>query len=264
MKNVKSLFLILLIAVSLASCSRVQPNYEGVLMTNYGRSGLESFTAVTGNQGFLGPGTELYQVSMFEQPADPKRIEISTKNAGVFTVDPIYSFRAIRGKGRDIIFNYKNYGPGTEQDFLPNIAVNILNKTVTNAYTEEAGNYSTDSLMNNRVQFERQIEKRLGKEFEARYFELVQLTSGLKPPLSMATAIEAANNSIQKANQVKNEIETSKLYQQKANIDAETNRIKAAGLDNKILMQQYIEMLKTTKNKVIFTDGKMPVIFNNN
>ena len=246
--------------VFLSSCNRVQPNFEGVLMTGYGRNGLASFEAVTGNQGFLGPGTELYQVSMFEQPADPKRIEISTKDAGVFTVDPTYSFKAIRGKGKDIIFNYKNYGPNTEEDFLPNISRNILNKIVTNAYTEEAGNYSTDSLMNNRVQFERQIEKRLKVEFEGRYFELMQLTSGLKPPTSMAEAIEARNNAIQNANQVKNELETSRLYLEKAKIDAETNRVKSAGLTKDILQSQWIEAIRNTNNKVIITDGRTPII----
>ena len=197
---------------------------------------------------------------MFEQPADPKRIDVTTKDGGVFTVDPTYSFKAVRGKGKDIIFNYKNYGPSTEEDFLPNISLNILNKTVTNAYTEEAGSYSTDSLMNNRVQFERQIEKRLQTEFESRFFELKQLTSGLKPPISMTEAIESRNNTIQKANEVRNELETSKIYLEKARIDAETNRVKSAGLTKDVLTSQWIDMLRVTNNKVIITDGKTPVI----
>jgi hypothetical protein len=60
----------LLIAIAflaLTSCNRPEPNYEGVLMTDYGRNGLESFKVVTGAQGPLLPGSELYQVPMFEQ-----------------------------------------------------------------------------------------------------------------------------------------------------------------------------------------------------
>ena len=50
---------------------------------------------------------------------------------------------------------------------------------------------------------------------------------------------------------------------EKAKIDAETNKVQSAGLTREILMQQYIEMLKTTNNKVIITDGKTPVILGN-
>ena len=50
---------------------------------------------------------------------------------------------------------------------------------------------------------------------------------------------------------------------EKAKIDAETNRIQSAGLTKEILMQQYIEMLRNTSNKVIITDGKTPVILGN-
>jgi hypothetical protein len=50
--------------------------------------------------------------------------------------------------------------------------------------------------------------------------------------------------------------------QEKAKIDAETNRIKAQGLDSKILQQQWIEAIRYSKNKIIITDGKTPVILN--
>ncbi len=62
----KILAVSLIALILLTSCNRPEPNYEGVLMTDYGRNGLESFTTVTGAQGPLGPGSELYQVPMFE------------------------------------------------------------------------------------------------------------------------------------------------------------------------------------------------------
>ena len=66
----KRLIIIAIALVGLTSCNRPEPNYEGVLMTDYGRNGLESFKTVTGAQGPLAPGSELYQVPMFEQKAD--------------------------------------------------------------------------------------------------------------------------------------------------------------------------------------------------
>lgn len=258
----KMIFLFSVIA-SLVGCNRPEPNYEGVLMTEYGRNGINSFKIVTGAQGMLGPGSELYQVPMWEQAGDPDVVEITAKDAGVFTVDPSYTYTPIRGKGAEIVFNYKNYRIQDPETFFDNVEANVLNKRVTDAYREEARNYTTDSLMNNLGKFELSVQKRLKEEFKTKFFDLTTLTSGLKPPASMLKAVEDRNKAIQEANRVKNELETSRMLLEKAKIDAETNKVQSVGLTREILMQQYIEMLGKTSNKVIITDGKMPVILGN-
>lgn len=63
----------------LASCSRVEPNYEGVLMENYGRNGKSDFQIVTGRQWVIAPGVQLYQVPMFETSGDPDAVKINAK-----------------------------------------------------------------------------------------------------------------------------------------------------------------------------------------
>lgn len=258
----KMIFLFSVIA-SLVGCNRPEPNYEGVLMTEYGRNGINSFKIVTGAQGILGPGSELYQVPMWEQAGDPDIVEITAKDAGVFTVDPSYTYTPIRGKGAEIVFNYKNYRIQDPETFFDNVEANVLNKRVTDAYREEARNYTTDSLMNNLGKFELSVQKRLKEEFKTKFFDLTTLTSGLKPPASMLKAVEDRNKAIQEANRVKNELETSRMLLEKAKIDAETNKVQSVGLTREILMQQYIEMLGKTSNKVIITDGRTPVILGN-
>lgn len=258
----KRLIIAALIIIVSASCNRVQPNYEGVLMKNYGRNGIEDFSVVTGKQGMLGPGTELYQVPMFEQKADPKPIWITCKDAGKFSVDPSYTYQAIRGKGRDIIFNYKHVGIADADQVMDNIEGAILDNIVTNVYREEARAYNTDSLMNNMNGFEGQVEARLKKEFETKFFTLLTLTSGLTPPESMGKAIEDRNKMKEQANTVKNELEVARMNLEKAKIDAEANRVRAAGLDEKVLQEKWIEAIRNTQNKVIITDGKTPVILN--
>ena len=258
----KMIFLFSVIA-SLVGCNRPEPNYEGVLMTEYGRNGINSFKIVTGAQGMLGPGSELYQVPMWEQAGDPDVVEITAKDAGVFTVDPYYTYTPIRGKGAEIVFNYKNYRIQDPETFFDNVEANVLNKRVTDAYREEARNYTTDSLMNNLGKFELSVQKRLKEEFKTKFFDLTTLTSGLKPPASMLKAVEDRNKAIQEANRVKNELETSRMLLEKAKIDAETNKVQSVGLTREILMQQYIEMLGKTSNKVIITDGRTPVILGN-
>lgn len=259
----KKMIILFSVITSLVGCNRPEPNYEGVLMTEYGRNGINSFKIVTGAQGILGPGSELYQVPMWEQAGDPDIVEITAKDAGVFTVDPSYTYTPIRGKGAEIVFNYKNYRIQDPETFFDNVEANVLNKRVTDAYREEARNYTTDSLMNNLGKFELSVQSRLKEEFKTKFFDLTTLTSGLKPPASMLKAVEDRNKAIQEANRVKNELETSRMLLEKAKIDAETNKVQSVGLTREILMQQYIEMLGKTSNKVIITDGRTPVILGN-
>ena len=259
----KKMFFLFCVIASLIGCNRPEPNYEGVLMTEYGRNGINSFKIVTGAQGILGPGSELYQVPMWEQAGDPDVVEITAKDAGVFTVDPSYTYTPIRGKGAEIVFNYKNYRIQDPETFFDNVEANVLNKRVTDAYREEARNYTTDSLMNNLGKFELSVQSILKEEFKTKFFDLTTLTSGLKPPASMLKAVEDRNKAIQEANRVKNELETSRMLLEKAKIDAETNKVQSVGLTREILMQQYIEMLGKTSNKVIITDGRTPVILGN-
>jgi len=257
---IKKIVFLATMFVALVSCNRPEPNYEGVLMVDYGRNGIESFSVVSGAQGPLGPGSELYQVPMFEQKGkEVSKVKISAKDAGEFTMDPAYTYEATRGKGPNIILNYKHLSAG-DDEFFNNIEHNVLNKLVYDTFREEARNYTTDSLMNNLGAFERNTESKLKKKFAVKFFTLNTLTSGLEPPRSMANAIESRNNAIQQANQVKNELETSKMYLEKAKIDAETNRVKASGLDSKILQQQWIEALRYSKNRIIITDGKSPLL----
>lgn len=256
----KTILLSVISAISLISCARVEPNYEGILMSNYGRNGSSDFTVVTGRQWTVSPGTTLYQVPMFETSGDPQPIGILTKDASPFQVDPSYQYQPIRSQGINIVFNYKHLGIDEPNVMMDNVEDAILNKLVTNAYREEARNYTTDSLMNNMNAFEKQVEVRLKKEFESKFFQLNNLTSGLTPPASMSKAIEARNNAIQQANTVKNQLEVSRMSLEKAKIDAEANRVRAEGLDSKILQEKWIEAIRNTQNKVIVTDGKSPMI----
>jgi hypothetical protein len=262
MKKLKTI-LVLALSIFAFSCgNNVQPNYEGVLQRNYGRNGESDFTLVTGRQGILGPGSELYQVPMFEQTADPEQVAITAKDAGAFKVDPTFTYQAIRGHGVKIIFNYKHVGVGNSETMMDNIEGSVLNKLVTNAYREEARNFTTDSLMNNLNAFESAVEKRLKAEFGEKHFQLNNLTSGLTPPESMGKAIEDRNKMVQAANTAKNELEVARMRLEKAKIEREENLVRAQGLDEKVLQEKWIEALRNTQNKVIITDGKVPLILN--
>lgn len=262
MKRVVLFLSLIVLTLTIGSCSSVEPNYEGVLMENYGRNGESDFKSVKGKQWVFFPGVKLYQVPMFETGGDPEMITINAKDAGEFTIDPSYQYSPIRGKGVDIVFNYKHLGVDEPEVMFELLEQKILNKLVINAYREEARNYTTDSLMNNLNSYEKVVEAKLKEDFEGKFMELQNLTSGLKPPASMAKAIEDRNNAIQKANQIENEVKVAKMELEKARIEQQTNEIKSRGLTKEILTEMWIDAVRYSKNRVIITDGQTPIILN--
>lgn len=268
MKNLKLIALFAFLAIfqlsqtSCTGCNRPEPNFEGVLMENCGKNGIADFRLVTGSQGVLGPCSELYQVPMFEQKADAPELGVTTRDGGYYKVDPQFTYEAIRGKGADICFNYKHINPADQKGFMDNIETNILNPLVLNAYREEARTFSTDSLLKNVAKYELAVETRLKSEFNSKFFNMLTLSSGLRPPESMIKAIENRNNTVQQAEQAKNELEVARMRLEKAKIERQTDLVKSEGLTREILQDKWIDAIRNTTNKVIITDGKTPVIIN--
>lgn len=250
MKKV-SLLMALASIIFLSSCEYVEPNYEGVLMQNYGKSGKSDFSVQSGKVWTASPGTSLYQVPMFEQKGDAPSLKVYAKDGGEYTVDPTYTYAPIRGKGVDIIFAYKHLYEDPNI-FFDNIEGSILNTKVLNAYREEARNFTTDSLMNFVAKYEANVQSRLKTEFGDKYFELQEITSNLIPPQSMKLAIEKRNLQIQESLKVENERKTrqnvkeTELMEAKADLEiarlqAAANRERSSGLTNQIINQQWIE-----------------------
>lgn len=254
----KKLIYLLFAAVLLSSCNRVEPNSKGVLERNYGQNGRSDYEIVTGNQGILGFGTTLYQVPGWIMSADPQSMTVLSKDNGSFTVDPTFQYYTIGENAVDIIYQYKQFG-GKGEEMMDNVEQKVLSPLVLDSYRTVARTYSTDSLMFNMGRFEKQVEDTVRKYFRTQFMELKNLTSGLTPPQSMIDAIERRNNAKVQAQQVENEKQTAIIQQEKARIEQTTNQIISQGLTKEILLQQWIEALKTTNNKVIITDGNTPV-----
>jgi regulator of protease activity HflC (stomatin/prohibitin superfamily) len=225
------LLLFALLTLTIYSCSYVEPNYEGVLMEDYGKNGKKDFSLQSGKVWTYSFGTQLYQVPMFEQKGDCASLKVIAKDGGEYTVDPSYTYSPIRGRGIDIVFAYKHLY-GDAQTFYDNVEGAILNTRVLNAYREEARSFSTDSLMNNVAKYEQNVQTRLETEFKDKCFDLSEVTSNLTPPESMKQAIEQRNNQIQEANKITNAQKTRENQIKIDLMDAET-RVKVAELDLK-------------------------------
>ena len=65
--QIKTMFTFIAAFFVMSSCQRVAPNYAGVLMEIYGKSGKEDFSIVSGKVSVVEPGTELFQVTLIAQ-----------------------------------------------------------------------------------------------------------------------------------------------------------------------------------------------------
>jgi hypothetical protein len=88
--------------VMFSSCERVAPNYEGVLMKNFGKNGKSDFTLQKGRVITIAPGTELFQVPLWEQrgvfkneDSTDRVLHLKSADNTEFTSRPMYSFKAI-------------------------------------------------------------------------------------------------------------------------------------------------------------------------
>lgn len=105
---IKKFFIALFTLASIAACSRVEPNQAGVLMENYGRNGKSDFTIVSGVIWTIAPGTELYQVPLWEQRGKfEEAVTLKASDNTDFAATPVYTFRVMKDRAVDVVFDNK-------------------------------------------------------------------------------------------------------------------------------------------------------------
>lgn len=248
----KNAFKILsLCIIFLLSCTNVEPNEEGVLVSNYGKNGISDFTTCSGKTWHMAPGTTLYTVPMWAQGGDPAKMTVYAKGGGAFTVDPSYTYRAQRGKGRELIMEYKHiYSAGDA--FFDNVEASTLNKMILSVYRDEAQKFTPDSLVNFASLYETRVKATIFESFQKKNFLLDELTSNLTPPQSMSNAIENKNLQYQAAlaleqkkkteqNAADIEIIQAETKLKVARLETQANRERTTSLTPAVLQQMWIE-----------------------
>lgn len=252
-KSLSKLAIVFLIisSFSLTACTRVQPNQAGVLMENYGKAGKQDFTIVTGNVWTATPGSALFTVPLFEQRG--KFEEETTLKSGdgtEFVVKPIYSYRVIKDRAVDVIFDNRQIIQG-DSAAMESIQNNILQPKITDLLRSEVLRASSTKLMEpgGNEAFNEQARKIVAAEFNRRGFELMSFSAMLDYSEKVKEIIDQRNQSntqIATLDSKINEAEKQlRLTQLNAQIDIERSR----GLTNEILKEQFIKKW----------DGKTPI-----
>ena len=124
-------FIAVVALLAFSSCERVAPNYYGVLMENFGKSGKSDYSRQQGRVNTMSPGTELFQVPAWEQRASftnddgsDRVLRLKASDNTEFTAKPIYSYKAIENKVVDLVFQNSRLGSG--DGFMRALEDNVL------------------------------------------------------------------------------------------------------------------------------------------
>jgi regulator of protease activity HflC (stomatin/prohibitin superfamily) len=245
MKNllkIKGLLIAMFIIVALSSCERVAPNYAGVLMESYGKQGKADFTIVSGRVWTCWFGMELFQVPLYDQRA--KFEEIQTLKAAdntEFTVQPEYTYRIIRERAIDVVFDNKHIGAGDK--FMKTLEDKILEPKVVDLMKEESRKHKTDSLMadGGSLLFENRLESIVKTEFKKRGIELLSFSSQIQFSDKVRGKIDSRNEVNTNISVIDQQIEEQKKRNELEKLRAQQSIIKSEGITQKVLMQQFIE-----------------------
>lgn len=239
---IKKISLAILLVLSLSACERVAPNYAGVLMENYGKDGKNDFSIVKGRVNTLSPGSELFQVPLWEQRAGFERgISLKAADNTAFTSSPIYSFKVIEKRAIDVVFDNKQLGNGS--DFIKSLQDNILETKILDIMKEASRTYSTDDLMANggSIKFENTVQELVRKEFETRGLELISFSAQLNFSEKVTAKIDSRNEVNTNITVLDQQIEEQKKRNELEKLITEQNLLKSQGITPQLLQQAFIE-----------------------
>ena len=240
----------LLAVVAFSSCERVAPNFVGVLQESWGKNGKSDFSIVAGRVWVASPGTELFQVPLFDQRGQwDEPMHLKAADNTEFTAKPTYSYKVIRERAIDIVFDNKHIGSG--EGFMRSLEDNILEPRIRDLIKEESRKYKTDSLMadGGSLMFEKRVEKIVEEEFEKRGLQLISFSSQLEFSQKVKDKIDSRNEVNTNLSVLDQQIAEQKKRNELEELKTQQSIIKSRGLTKEILQQQFIEKW----------DGKTPL-----
>lgn len=177
-------------------------------------------------------------------------------------MDPTIAYHINPEKACDIFVKYRVDVRSLEDGYI--------RTCIYEAYRTCANQYSSDSLMSNRENFERDVRTRLERSLMSEGFIVEEFTSQITPPASLMAMIDAKNAAIQSAlkaeNQVKEaeanaKIEVAKAegnaraMKIKADAEAYYNRTIAASLSPMIVQEDLIEKWNGVMPQIVGGNG---------
>lgn len=244
--GVTVLIILAIVFFSCFSVDRIDSGQTGVMVNLAGNDrGIDDAKVETGWVVYNRFTKQLFEYPAYAQIVDYEPFDIQDQKGTIFTADPTIEYYIERDKAKDVFLRYRK-----DIEALERTA--ILTE-VKNAYKDISGIYETDSLINNRPQFEKEVEELLKVRLGERGFTFSNIQSSVKPNDILQTAIDAKNTAVQTALKVENEKKAAIAEAEKivaaARGKAESNRLLEQSITPELLQLKAIEKW----------DGTMPL-----
>lgn len=259
MKKKISFFALIGLVLMFASCERVEPNYYGVKMENYGKDGKDDYSVEQGRVWTASPGTELFQLPAWEQRADfgDRALHLKSADNNEFTATPIYSYKVIKSKSIDVVFNNARLGSGS--DFMFSLENNVLEPKIYDIVKEESRKINAEQIMaiGASLKFEDTLQKIISSKFEDMGLELTVFSINLDFGANVKEKLESRNESNTNISVIDQKIIEQKKKNELAELESEFNVIRSRGLTEQILKERLIEAYRQSKQPIY---GNTPIM----
>lgn len=256
----------LLLSTLLFSCgTRVEPNYYGVLMENYGKNGKSDYSIQQGRVNDWGMGTELFQIPAFEQRAEflddkgnKRKLVLKAADNTEFSANPLYSYSVVKDKAIDVVFQNARLGSG--DTFMRSLEDNVLEPHIYDLIKEESRKYVTDTLMasGGSLAFENKIQEIVKKSFDDKGLKLITFSCNLDFSDKVKAKIDSRNEVNTNVSVLDQQIIEQKKRNELAELQAQEQIIISKGLTPQILQKAFLDAWKETKQPIY---GNTPMNF---
>ena len=208
--------------------------------------------------------TSVFSYPTYIQRKNYEAFNVNAKDASVFSMDPTIAYRINPEKACDIFTKYRKGIEDLENGYI--------RTCIYEAYRTCANQYTSDSLMSNRANFERDVRSRLESSLMDEGFIVEEFTSQITPPQSLAQMINEKNAAVQSALKAENKVKeaeaeakiriaeakgAAEAMQIKADAEAYYNRTIAASLSPLIVQEDWIEKWNGTVPTVMSGQNMM-------
>ena len=243
--------LVLVCAIfAFVSCTVVDNSEIGIKFKKFSVTDQGELKAnnVTGYVFYNPLTTRVFTYPVYIQRVDYDAFTVTTKDAAIFTMDPILAYQLNRDKAVQVFNKYRRP--------LRDIEAGYMRTCIYDAYRITANNYTSDELMGSRAKFEAEVRMMLDKSLGDEGFNVTEFTSQITPPETLRQMIDAKNAAVQASlkaeNLVKEAEANAKIAIAKAQGEAEAMKVKAdaeayynrtisASLTEKIVAEDWIE-----------------------
>lgn len=247
--NILLALLALIFTISvLQSCERIDAGNVGLKINmSGGNKGVSTIKYTTGWNFYIPGLTKIEQIPIYIQHKQYDEIEVWAKGGTIFKVHPILNYQVVSDKADSMYRQFRLSIKEVEEGWMKGI--------VQQVYRDATNTFESDSLLNNRAGYERELALELQKKLNP-YFIVSNTTSGLTPDDALKANIVAKANFVQEALKLEQQQKSIKAQAENdiiiakrdssikviaAAADAKSNNLRQASLTDNLIKMSWIQ-----------------------